>query len=119
MTNLIPVGLLSDKGRYSAYFSRDVIISLPAGKLALPHSLSTTSFQRMCSDTSGSTEEDKPIFRPLTRDSLAQIQARIDSEHAKKKELEKKRAEGEVGGQNIVQILSISYMGQNQRFHRC
>jgi len=49
----------------------------------------------MCSDTSGSTEEDKPIFRPLTRDSLAQIQARIDSEHAKKKELEKKRAEGE------------------------
>ena len=30
--------------------------------------------QRMCSETSGSSEEDKPIFQPLTRDSLAQIQ---------------------------------------------
>ena len=53
-------------------------------------------FQRMSSDA-GSSDEDKPIFRPLTRDSLAQIQARIDSEHAKKKELDRKRAEGEVG----------------------
>ena len=50
----------------------------------------------MSVDTSGSSDEDKPIFRPLTRDSLAQIQARIDSEHAKKKELLRKRAEGEV-----------------------
>ena len=31
--------------------------------------------QRMCSETgSGSSEEEKPIFQPLTRDSLAQIQ---------------------------------------------
>ena len=50
----------------------------------------------MSVDTSESSDEDKPIFRPLTRDSLAQIQARIDSENAKKKELERKRAEGEV-----------------------
>ena len=50
----------------------------------------------MSVDSSGSGEDDKPIFRPLTRDSLAQIQARIDSEHAKKKELDRKRAEGEV-----------------------
>ena len=53
-------------------------------------------FQRMSVDSSGRGEDDKPIFRPLTRDSLAQIQARIDSEHAKKKELDRKRAEGEV-----------------------
>ena len=33
--------------------------------------------QRMCSETSGSSEEDKPIFQPLTRDSLAQIQVRM------------------------------------------
>ena len=33
--------------------------------------------QRMCSETSGSSEEDKPIFQPLTRDSLAQIQVMI------------------------------------------
>ena len=50
----------------------------------------------MSVDSSESSDEDKPIFRPLTRDSLAQIQARIDSENAKKKELERKRAEGEV-----------------------
>lgn len=50
----------------------------------------------MSGDSSESSDEDKPIFRPLTRDSLAQIQARIDSDNAKKKELERKRAEGEV-----------------------
>ena len=50
----------------------------------------------MSVDSSESSDEDKPIFRPLTRDSLAQIQARIHSENAKKKELERKRAEGEV-----------------------
>ena len=51
---------------------------------------------RMSSEISGSEEEDQPIFQPLTRDSLAQIQARIDAERAKKKELARKRAEGEV-----------------------
>ena len=64
----------------------------------------------MCSDTSGSSEEEKPIFRPLTRDSLAQIQARIDTEHAKKKELQKKRAEGEVSHSEVLnKIKSISF----------
>ena len=58
--------------------------------------------QRMSVDTSGSSDEDKPIFRPLTRDSLAQIQARIDSENAKKKELDRKRAEGEVRLSDLV-----------------
>ena len=42
------------------------------------------------------TEEDRPIFRPFTRESLAQIEARIQEENEKKRELEKKRAEGEV-----------------------
>ncbi len=42
------------------------------------------------------TEEDRPLFRPFTRESLAQIEARIQEENEKKKELEKKRAEGEV-----------------------
>ena len=41
-------------------------------------------------------EEDRPVFRPFTRESLAQIEARIQEENEKKKELEKKRAEGEV-----------------------
>ena len=63
----------------------------------------------MSVDTSGSSDEDKPIFRPLTRDSLAQIQARIDSEHAKKKELLRKRAEGEVSGWAKRAIDSLFY----------
>lgn len=68
----------------------------------------------MSVDTSGSSDEDKPIFRPLTRDSLAQIQARIDSEHAKKKELLRKRAEGEVsvdvelGSVLAVRVIRLS-----------
>ena len=62
----------------------------------------------MSVDTSGSSEEDKPIFRPLTRDSLAQIQARIDSEHAKKKELDRKRAEGEVRNTLTQRFLLLS-----------
>lgn len=42
------------------------------------------------------TEEDRPTFRPFTRESLAQIEARIQEDKEKKRELEKKRAEGEV-----------------------
>ncbi|KAK9890302.1 hypothetical protein WA026_010405 [Henosepilachna vigintioctopunctata] len=42
------------------------------------------------------SEEERSLFRPFTRESLAVIQARIAEEHAKQKELEKKRAEGEI-----------------------
>lgn len=48
------------------------------------------------SEDSRSIFDARPIFRPFTRDSLVQIQAKIAEEYAKKKELEKKRAEGEV-----------------------
>lgn len=49
------------------------------------------------SDASDSlSEEERSLFRPFTRESLAAIEARIAEEHAKQKELEKKRAEGEV-----------------------
>ena len=44
-------------------------------------------------------EEDCPTFRPFTRESLAKIEARLEEVNEKKRELEKKRAEGEV---NIV-----------------
>lgn len=49
-------------------------------------------------DTSDALSEDErsSLFRPFTRESLAEIEARIAEEHAKQKELEKKRAEGEV-----------------------
>ena len=69
----------------------------------------------MSVDSSESSDEDKPIFRPLTRDSLAQIQARIDSENAKKKELERKRAEGEVStspllSNNLSKIIESQHL---------
>ena len=41
-------------------------------------------------------EEDCPTFRPFTRESLAKVEARIEEVNEKKRELEKKRAEGEV-----------------------
>jgi hypothetical protein len=49
------------------------------------------------------TEEDRPTFRPFTRESLAQIEARIQEEEEKKREREKKRQEGEVGKTRSVE----------------
>ncbi|XP_011504558.1 PREDICTED: sodium channel protein para [Ceratosolen solmsi marchali] len=49
------------------------------------------------SQVSGSiSEEERSLFRPFTRESLVAIEVRIAEELAKQKELEKKRAEGEV-----------------------
>lgn len=48
------------------------------------------------------SEEERSLFRPFTRESLAVIQTRIAEEHAKQKELEKKRAEGEVSFSTIL-----------------
>ncbi|XP_017780931.1 PREDICTED: sodium channel protein para isoform X5 [Nicrophorus vespilloides] len=49
------------------------------------------------SDASDSlSEEERSLFRPFTRESLATIETRIADEHAKQKELEKKRADGEI-----------------------
>ncbi|KAL1117949.1 hypothetical protein AAG570_004262 [Ranatra chinensis] len=45
---------------------------------------------------SDSLSEEESLFRPFTRESVQVIETRIAEEHAKQKELEKKRAEGEV-----------------------
>ena len=42
------------------------------------------------------TDDERPTFRPFTRESLAKIEARIQEHNAKTKDLERKRAEGEV-----------------------
>ena len=47
----------------------------------------------MSEDSDSVSEEERSLFRPFTRESLAAIEARIAEEHAK----QKKRAEGEVG----------------------
>ncbi|XP_063225568.1 sodium channel protein para isoform X2 [Bacillus rossius redtenbacheri] len=48
----------------------------------------------MSDDSDSISEEERSLFRPFTRESLAAIEARIAEENAKLKELEKKR-EGE------------------------
>ena len=48
-----------------------------------------------------SSEEERCIFRPFTRESLAIIETRIAEEYARQKELEKKKAEGEVRRPNF------------------
>lgn len=50
----------------------------------------------MTEDSDSISEEERSLFRPFTRESLVAIEARIAEEHAKQKELERKRAEGEV-----------------------
>jgi len=50
----------------------------------------------MSEDSDSISEEERSLFRPFTRESLAAIEARIAEEQAKQRELEKKRAEGEV-----------------------
>lgn len=58
------------------------------------------------SEVSGSiSEEERSLFRPFTRESLAAIEARIAEELAKQKELEKKRAEGEVRNRVSISLF--------------
>ncbi|KAG8036982.1 hypothetical protein G9C98_004304 [Cotesia typhae] len=48
------------------------------------------------SEFSDSISEERSLFRPFTRESLAAIETRIAEELAKQKELEAKRAQGEI-----------------------
>lgn len=50
----------------------------------------------MNDETDSMSDEEPSLFRPFTRESLQAIKARIAIEEAKLKELERKRAEGEV-----------------------
>ncbi|XP_058457321.1 sodium channel protein para isoform X37 [Malaya genurostris] len=50
----------------------------------------------MNEDLDSISEEERSLFRPFTRESLQVIEARIADEEAKQRELEKKRAEGEI-----------------------
>ena len=50
----------------------------------------------MSEESESLNEEDRSVFRPFTRESIAAIEARIAEENAKKKELQKKKEEGEV-----------------------
>lgn len=50
----------------------------------------------MSDDCSSLSEEERSLFRPFTRESLLAIEARIADELERQKEIEKRRAEGEV-----------------------
>ncbi|KAK8729296.1 hypothetical protein OTU49_008750 [Cherax quadricarinatus] len=49
----------------------------------------------MSEESESLNEEERSVFRPFTRESLAAIEARIAEENAKKNELQKKKEEGE------------------------
>ncbi|XP_063928643.1 sodium channel protein para-like isoform X2 [Zophobas morio] len=61
-----------------------------------------------------SSEEERSLFRPFTRESLAIIEARIAEEYAKQKELEKKRAEGETGFGRRKKKKEIRYEDEDE-----
>ncbi len=65
----------------------------------------------MIDDLSSISEEERCLFRPFTRESLVVIEARIAEELRKFKELEKKRAEGDVVStrQNIYSFTEIHF----------
>ncbi|XP_071512566.1 sodium channel protein para isoform X4 [Panulirus ornatus] len=52
----------------------------------------------MSEESESLNEEERSVFRPFTRESLAAVEARIAEENAKKNELQKKKEEGEGGG---------------------
>ncbi|XP_050314710.1 sodium channel protein para isoform X6 [Anthonomus grandis grandis] len=60
------------------------------------------------------SEEERSLFRPFTRESLAAIEARIAEEYAKQKELEKKRAEGEPGFGRRKKKKEIRYEDEDE-----
>lgn len=59
----------------------------------------------MSDDSSSLLEEERSLFRPFTRESLLAIEARIADELEKQKELEKRRADGEVSDKYSHEIL--------------
>ncbi|XP_028134019.1 sodium channel protein para [Diabrotica virgifera virgifera] len=60
------------------------------------------------------SEEERSLFRPFTRESLAVIETRIAEEYAKQKELEKKRAEGEPGFGRRKKKKEIRYEDEDE-----
>lgn len=52
----------------------------------------------MSEESESLNEEERSVFRPFTKESLSAIEARVAEENAKKKELQKKKEEGEVCG---------------------
>lgn len=81
----------------------------------------------MSDDSSSLLEEERSLFRPFTRESLLAIDARIADELEKQKELEKRRAEGEVRQKstriwvfniiNTENLISISIYCERKKNH--
>ncbi|KAJ3623376.1 hypothetical protein MTP99_019606 [Tenebrio molitor] len=61
-----------------------------------------------------SSEEERCLFRPFTRQSLEIIETRIAEEYVKQKELEKKRAEGETGFGRRKKKKEIRYEDEDE-----
>lgn len=78
------------------------------------------SLAEMADDDDSLSDEEPQLFRVFTRESLQAIHARIAVEQAKLKELERKRAEGEVSYITSIAFyhtLSISVMINRNGFN--
>lgn len=64
----------------------------------------------MSEESESLNEEERSLFRPFTKDSLAALEARIAEENAKQKELQKKKEEAEVRLKPIVVSLTDFYL---------
>lgn len=74
----------------------------------------------MSDDSSSLLEEERSLFRPFTRESLIAIEARIAEELEKQKELEKRRAEGEVNycfHRHIKSIMNFIHFNFNVKIY--
>ena len=61
----------------------------------------------MSEESESLNEEERSLFRPFTKDSLAALEARIAEENAKKKELQKKKEEAEVSYIGTIILINI------------
>lgn len=70
----------------------------------------------MTEDLDSISEEERSLFRPFTRESLLVIEERIANEQAKQRELEKKRAEGEVSWAGFFPFFFVPQIFFPSRF---
>lgn len=70
----------------------------------------------MSDDCSSLSEEERSLFRPFTRESLLAIEGRIADELERQKEIEKRRADGEVRNFNkfLLKLCQIKKKKKNK-----
>ncbi|KAA0200132.1 hypothetical protein HAZT_HAZT006945 [Hyalella azteca] len=68
----------------------------------------------MSEESESVNEEERSLFRPFTRESLAALEARIAEEHAKQKELQKKKEEAEL--RLFLLLTCVLWVDSSERY---